>query len=151
MEIEVWHIWIIVSILLFIIEIFTPAFLAACLAIGCIASGIFSYFDFGIKIQLVAFSIGTLSSFFGIRPFMLKYAHRESDKIKTNVDALIGKIGKVTVKIDNSKNQGRVAVEGDDWRAETQNDIIINEGEKIEVLKVNSTILIVKPLNKKEE
>lgn len=148
MDFAVWHIWIIIAVLLFIVEIFAPTFLAACVAIGCIAAGLFSYFDFGIKIQLIAFSIGTLASFFGVRPFMLKYAHRNSDKVKTNVDALVGKIGKVTVAIDNSQNQGRVTVEGDDWKAETENNEILNAGEKVEILKINSTILIVKPITK---
>lgn len=148
MEVEVWHIWIIVAILLFIVEIFAPTFLASCLAIGCITSGTFSYFDFGIKIQLIAFSIGTLVGFFGVRPFMLKYAHKKSKKVKTNMEALVSKIGRVTVTIDSSKNQGRVTVEGDDWKAETETNEIINEGERVEVLKVNSTILIVKPFLK---
>lgn len=148
MEIEIWHIWIIVAVLLFIVEIFTPAFLAACLAIGCIVAGIFSYFDFGMKIQLFAFSIGTLLSFFGVRPFILKYGHKKSNDIKTNVNALVGKIGKVTVTIDNYQNQGRITVEGDDWKAETENNEILNAGEKVEILKVNSTILTVKSIKK---
>jgi len=148
MEIEIWHIWIIAAVLLFILEIFTPAFLAASLAIGCIFAGIVSSMDFGIKIQLLAFSIGTLVSFIGIRPFILKYGHRKSGDLKTNVDALIGKTGKVTVTIDNSKNQGRIIFEGDDWRAETENDEILNVGERVEILKVNSTILTVKSIKK---
>ncbi len=148
MEIETWHIWIIIAVLLFIIEIFAPTFLAACLAIGCLVSRLFAYFDFGVKIQLIAFSSGTLASFFGARPFMLKYAHKKSDKVKTNTEALIGKIGRVTVTINNSKSQGRVTVEGDDWRAETENNEIINTGENVEVLKINSTILIVKQISK---
>lgn len=148
MEIEVWHIWIIIAVFLFIVEIFTPTFLMACLALGCIAAGISSYLDYGIKIQLLSFSIGTLIGFFGVRPFMLKYAHRNSDKVKTNIEALVGKVGRVTVTIDSSQNQGRVTVEGDDWRAETENNEIINEGERVEVLKINSTILIVKQTTK---
>ncbi|MDO9153182.1 MAG: NfeD family protein [Paludibacter sp.] len=150
MEFEIWHIWIIVAVLLFIVEIFTPAFLAACLAIGCIFAGIFSSIDFGIKIQLLAFSFGTLISFFGVRPFILKYGHKKSGDLKTNVHALVGKIGKVTVTIDNSQNQGRISVEGDDWKAETENNEILNAGERVEILKVNSTILTVK-LFKKED
>lgn len=148
MDLSVWHIWIIVAVILFIVEIFAPTFLAACIAIGCVAAGLFSYFDVDIKIQLIAFSIGALASFFGVRPFMLKYAHKNSDKVKTNVDALVGKIGKVTIDIDNSQNQGRVTIEGDDWKAESENNEILNAGGKVEILKVNSTILIVKPITK---
>ena len=149
MEIEIWHIWIIVALIFFIIEIFAPTFLAASIAIGCIAAGIFSSIGFDIKMQLIAFSIGTLASFFGVRPFMLKYAHRNSNKVKTNVEALVGKIGKVIIPIDNSQNQGRIIVEGDDWKAETENNEILNAGEKVEVLKINSTTLIVKRITKK--
>lgn len=148
MEFEIWHIWIIVAVLLFIAEIFTPAFLAACLAIGCIFAGIVSSLDFGFKIQLIAFSIGTLISFFGARPFILKYGHKKSGDLKTNVDALVGKIGKVTVTIDNFNNQGRLTIEGDDWKAESENHEIINVGERVEILEVDSTILKVKLINK---
>ena len=143
-----WHIWIIIALLFFIIEVFFPTFLAACIGIGCIAAGIPSYFNYSLEIQILIFCAGVLISFFGARPAMLKYAHRKSRDVKTNVDALTGKIGKVIVTIDNSKNEGRVVVEGDNWRAETENDYLINEGEKVEILKINSTILIVKPLNK---
>ena len=150
MQIESWHIWVIVAILLFIVEVFIPTFLPACLAIGCLTSGFFSFFDFGIKIQLLAFSLGTLASFFGVRPFMLKYAHKKSIKVKTNVDALVGKNGRVSITIDNSKNEGRVSVDGDDWKAESNTDTIINVGEKVEIIEINSTILTVKRLNRED-
>ena len=150
MELEIWHIWIIVAVILFIVEIFTPAFLSACLAIGCIFAGIFSSIDFGLKIQLIAFSVGTLISFFGIRPFIIKFGHKKSGDLKTNVDALIGKIGKVSVTIDNFQNEGRVIVEGDDWKAESENNEILNAGEKVEIIKVNSTILTVRLIKKED-
>ena len=144
MEFEFWHMWIIVAILFFIIEIFTPAFLMACFAIGAIFAGIASYFNFGLNTQIVAFSIGTLISFLGVRPLILKYGHKKGSIIKTNVEGLVGKIGKVSDTIDNSKDEGRIIVEGDNWRAISDNDEIINIGEKVEILKVESTILTVK-------
>lgn len=147
MELAEWHIWIIAAILLFIIEIFTPGFLTASLAIGCIAAGITSALDFGLKVQLFSFSVGTLIAFFGIRPFILKYGHGKKEVIKTNTEALIGKAGRVVVTIDNAKNEGRVLVEGDDWKAEAQSDQLIEAGQRVQVVQVNSTILIVKPLN----
>lgn len=147
MEIEIWQIWIIVTVILFIVEIFIPTFFAASLAIGSLAAAIFSFLGFGTEVQLIVFSLGTLASFFAIRPFMLKYAHRKNGHVETNVDALIGKTAKVIVAIDNSKNEGRVIFEGDNWRAETENNEIVEPGRKVEILKVDSTVLIVKPLN----
>ena len=102
----------------------------------------------GYMVQLIAFSTGTIISFFGVRPFILKYGHKKGGDLKTNVHSLVGKIGKVIVTIDNSQSQGRVIVEGDDWKAETENDEILNAGERVEILKVDSTILTVKLIKK---
>lgn len=144
MDFEFWHLWVILAILLFIIEIFTPAFLMACFAIGALLAGVVSFFGFGLNIQIIAFSIGTLISFFGVRPLIIKYGHRKEGIIKTNVEGLIGKIGKVAITIDNSVDEGRIIVEGDNWRAISNTDEIINIGERVEILKVDSTILTVK-------
>jgi membrane protein implicated in regulation of membrane protease activity len=146
MEISAWHIWIIAAIIFFILEIGVPSFYMACIAIGCIAAGISSALDLGIKAQLISLSAGILVAFFGARPFMIKYLYRKSRNVKTNVDALIDKVGRVTVTINNAENKGRVIVEGDDWRAEAKNDEIIKEGSKIQVVNINSTTLIVKSI-----
>lgn len=143
---EIWHIWIFLAVGLFIVEIFTPTFLAICLALGCITSGIFSYFDYDFKVQLIAFSTGALIGFFGVRPFMLKYAYRNSKNIKTNTEALVGRVGRVEITIDNLQNCGSVIIDGDHWRAETENNEIIKQGEKAQVLRVSSNIIIVKPI-----
>ena len=79
---------------------------------------------------------------------MLKYAHKNSKEVKTNMDALVGRTGRVVVVIDNKQNQGRIIVDGDNWRAESENNNIINEGEKVEIIKVNSTTLIIKQITK---
>ena len=147
MEFEVWHVWLILAIILFIIEIFVPTLLAACLGFGCVVAGIFSIMGLGIEIQLLGFSIATLIAFFAARPFFLKYAHKNSKKVRTNVDALLGKHGYVLQTIENAKNEGRVSVGGEDWRGISYNNEIIHEGMRIEVVEVNSTILKVKPLN----
>ena len=64
---------------------------------------------------------------------MMKYAYRKSDKVKTNVDALVGSKGRVTEIIDFKKNTGRVFVNGDDWKAESENGEIIQQDEQIKV------------------
>jgi membrane protein implicated in regulation of membrane protease activity len=46
----------------------------------------------------------------------------------------------------NDKNKGRVKLAGDDWRAESFDNAPIDLGKQVEVVKVNSTILIVKTI-----
>ncbi|MEN8139189.1 MAG: NfeD family protein [Bacteroidota bacterium] len=139
-----WENWVYLGIILFILEIFTPGFVAACIGIGAFAAGIFAYFDASISIQLLAFSIGTLVSFGAIRPYVLKYLYKSKDVTKTNADSLIGRTGKVKETINNDLNQGRVLIDGDNWRALSNDGTIIEKGETVEVLNLKSTILIVK-------
>jgi membrane protein implicated in regulation of membrane protease activity len=147
MTIEEWQIWLIIAILLVILEIFTPSFLALTIAIACSLASLTSFFGFNFKIQLILFSISLFISFFKIRPFMIKYAHKKTKDFKSNVDALIGKVGKVLVTIDFYKNEGRIFVNGEDWKAESENNEIIESGEKVLIISVNSTILKVKKIN----
>jgi len=141
---EIWHIWIIAAIVLLIVEVFAPTFLASCIALGCISAGFISFLDFGLKSQLILFSIGTAIGFFAVRPFMLKYAHKNSITLKTNTGALVGKEARVSETIDSEKNKGRVIVDGEDWKAESENSEPIDCGTKVQIVSVNSTILIVK-------
>jgi membrane protein implicated in regulation of membrane protease activity len=139
-----WEIWLIITLLLLIVEAFFPTFLAASLAFGCVLSALLAFIGSPLKIQLCSFSLGTILSFFFARPFMIKYAHKRNVNFETNVYALVGKTGKVIVTIDHLKNQGRVMVEGDNWKAATEDETLIDEGQNVEILKVNSTTLIVK-------
>lgn len=144
MILEVWHFWVIAALIAGIIEIFTPSFIAFSIAIGCLFSALGAGLEASVELQLLLFSVGTAISFFGVRPFMLKFAHKNSNSIKTNTDALVGKKGRVTDIIDNMANTGRVMVEGDDWRALTEDDSVVNAGESVEVIRVDSTRLYVK-------
>lgn len=144
---QAWHIWIFVAILFFIIEIFTPGFVLACFGVGCIASALVAFLKFNLQIQILAFSATTLAVFFGLRPLILQYFFKSTDNVKTNIDALANKIARVSVKIDPAQNTGRVLVNGEDWRAVSVDESEIQVGEKVEVLKVEGSKVIVKKIS----
>ena len=139
------------AIVLFIGEILSPGFLLACFGIACLVAGVVAYYDMGFGAQMLTFSISTLVVFFGIRPFVLKYLHTSPETTKTNVEALIGKIGVVSERIDPATAKGRTIVGGEDWRAIAIDDTEIAAGDKIEVVRVEGTKLFVKPVTKREE
>ena len=145
MDLSPWHWWAIAALLLFILEIFTPAFLAASAGIGCLLAAACAGMGWGIELQLLAFSVGTAASMFSVRPFMKRYGGGAG--IPTNVDALAGKIGRVSERIDHRANTGRVIVDGDDWRAVTENDQAVEAGSRVQVIRVDSTILLVRPID----
>lgn len=145
MEFEIWHYWLMAAIVLAALEIVIPSFIVINFAVGALLTTIFAAFNASIEWQIAIFAVGSLASFFIVRPFMLKWGFKKSANIKTNVDAMIGKIGKVTEQINIEKNTGRVMLDGDDWRAKTEDDSIIEKDLLVEVLKVDSIVLYVKP------
>jgi membrane protein implicated in regulation of membrane protease activity len=141
---EIWHILVILGIIAFIAEIFTSGFIAGSIGIGFLFAAFGSFLGFGTFWLIIFFSFGILLTFFLIRPLMLKYGHKE--KIKTNRDALFEKTGIITEDIDPSKNTGRVKIDGDDWKAESNNNEIIKKGTAVKVVAIESIILIVEPV-----
>jgi len=142
---EVWHIWAIVALLFIILEIFTSGFAVMCFSFGGIAAAIAAGCDASLTWQIVWFCIFTAIAFVTVRPFVLRTFFKDEKKtVKTNVDALVGRQARVTEPIDPKAGTGRVAVDGDDWKAETEDDSCVEKGEKVEIVKVDSVIVTVK-------
>ena len=144
---DIWKIWVVGAVVAGIVEIFVPSFLAASLGVGCLFAALSTALGAGLEVQLLAFSLGTLLSFFAARPFMMRYAYRRTRNHATNVSALSGKRGYVSASFDPVLKRGRVVVEGDDWMAESESRQVLGAGTEVEVVRVDSTLLIVKPLS----
>ena len=138
----VWQLWFVAGIVFLIAEIFTPGFVVATFGVGCIFTGIFAIFIPNLQIQIVIFVISSAAIFIGIRPFAKKYLYSPQAE-KTNVDALVGKIAKVTETIDPKTDQGRAQIAGDNFKAISVNEKSIEKGKKVRVEKVEGTKVIV--------
>src|SRR3989442_5057813 len=117
-----WQVWIVAALVLFGAEMLAPGFWLVSVALGCLAAGVVSAILPGLLAPSLTFAATTVASLVGIRPFLLRHMHRGTDVVRTNVDALIGKIGVVTERIDPATKRGRVLVEGEDWRGATLPD-----------------------------
>src|SRR6266704_5401659 len=95
-----WQAWLVTALLLFVAEMVAPGFWLLSVAVGCLAAGVVSLVVPGALVPTLSFAAGTLLSLVGIRPFLLKYIHPRAGALKTNVDALAGKVGIVSERID---------------------------------------------------
>lgn len=143
---EVWHIWLIVALVFFIVEIFTQGFAVVCFSFGCIAGAICAAFNLEFLYQMIAFAVFTLIAFILIRPVILKFFFKKSKDYRTNTAALIGRQVIVRETIDNAANTGRVAVDGEEWKAINESNEIIEKGTMVEIIAQNSLILTVKKI-----
>ena len=57
---------------------------------------------------------------------------------------LIGRKGIVSERIDATQHTGRVAIDGDDWKAVSDDGSVIEKGTTVEIVKLESIIVTVK-------
>lgn len=144
---EIWHIWAAIALIMVIIEIFTVGFFAICLAFGAAVAAIVSVFTESISWQIVVFAVVTLISFLFVRPLINKVFTKEKDTPKSGVEALIGRTATVETRIDAVAGTGRVAVDGDSWKAVSSDGSVIEKGEKVVIKRIDSIILTVERIN----
>ncbi len=146
-----WQIWTIIGVLLLVAEMFAPGFWLACVAIGCFVAGLAGLAPVGLTGQVIAFAVSTLASLVGIRPFLRRHFRLEPGTgVRTNVDALLGKTGVVTERIDAGggaggvgARSGRVIVEGENWRGASVDGVVLEPGTRVMVVQVDGTTLMV--------
>lgn len=141
---QLYQIWLIAALALIIFEIFSATFGAICFAIGAGFSALAAGLGLNLTWQIVIFAVVSLLAFIFLRPFMMKFLDRKSKDVKTNADALVGRKAFVSERIDASQHTGRVAIDGDDWKAISLDGSVIEKGAEVVIVKLDSIILTVK-------
>lgn len=139
------QIWLLVFVILIGIEVATMSLTTIWFAIGAIGGLFASLAGADTTVQIVIFLMISLVILYFYRPLALKYVNTRLTK--TNVDDLVGKEGRITEKVDNLSQSGRMVVNGMDWSARTENDeLVIEPDTVVRIVKVVGVKLIVEPL-----
>ena len=136
--------WLMAFIILVVMEFLTMGLTTIWFAIGALAAFFASLFGATFWVQIVLFLVVSLVVLVVYRPLAVKYVN--SRRTKTNVDDLIGKEAKVTEKIDNLNQTGRVVLNGMDWSARTTIGGKIDVDTIVRVIDVKGVKLIVEPV-----
>ena len=143
---EIWIYWIIAALILFIIEMFTAGLAVICLSFGCLGGAIAAAADASIEWQLSIFAIVSFIALIAVRPLLKRLFYKNGEKVATNASAMVGKHGVVCADINGDDEQGRVMIEGVDWRAIATDDQHLEKGTRVVVTDINSVVLTVKKL-----
>lgn len=141
-------IWLVIVAVMLIIEIFTMGLTTIWFSIGALASAIAAAFGAPLVIQIVLFVVVSLLIMFLVRPFAMRVVNKE--RMKTNIDAVVGEQAVVQETIDNLKEQGKVIFRGVDWMARSIDNSLISEGELVQIEEVSGVKLVVKRADKSE-
>ena len=139
-----YYYWLIAAIVLVIVEICTAGFGALCFAMGAAFSAIVSGIGGNLTWQIAVFVVVSLLTFIFLRPVVMRFLDKKSKDVKTNAEAIIGRKGIVSERIDASQHTGRVAIDGDDWKAVSEDGSVIDKGVDVEIVKLDSIIVTVK-------
>ncbi len=139
---HVWLIWILASVICLIAELGSGDLFILCFAIGSLAASLVAALGLGIIPQLIALALCSLLSIYFFRPVALRYLHRNDENRVSNADAIIGREGFVSQNIV-AGGYGRVAIDGDDWKAKSDNGEAIAKGSKVRVVARESLIITV--------
>ncbi len=142
---HLWQMWAVVAVVCLILELTAGDFFIICFSIGAVFAAIAAVVGGGFYVQLLVFAVFTLVSLFWVRPFAQRYLHKGEDRRVSNADALLDRHGRVveTVKADGF---GRVQIDGDIWKAVTNETADIAEGANVKVVGRESTIITVETL-----
>lgn len=145
---EPFVVWLILGVIFIIGEILTPTFFLFWFGIGAFVASAISI-AFGTLIQVVSFIVVSGLLVILTRPLTKRLTKEQPRKI--HIDEIIGKIGSVIETINNEQGKGLVKINGDMWRAYSNDDSIIQEGEKVKILKVEGAHVIVEKLKGGEQ
>lgn len=137
--------WIIAGVAFLILEIITVPieFLFTSIGLAGIFTGILAYLGLhNVKIQVIIFIISSLAIFFTVRPIAKKFLYSKKD-VKTNINSYVGKTAKVIQPINNLHDIGRVTIFGEEWRAKSVTNEIIDEGAIVIIEEIEDLTLLV--------
>ena len=143
-----YYYWLIAAIVLVIVEILTAGFGSICFALGAALAALAAGLGVNnIVWQIAIFVVVSLLTFIFLRPVVMRFLDKKSKDVKTNADAIIGRKGVVSERIDATQHTGRVAIDGDDWKAVSEDGAAIEKGDDVEIVKRDSIIVTVRKCN----
>ncbi len=144
---NVLFVWLLLLIVMIVTELITMGLTTIWFAGGAIIAIILAVLHVPVAIQIAAFLVVSIVLLIFTRPIAVKYFNH--DRLKTNVESMIGRQAVVISEIDNLNGIGQIQVNGQEWSARTVEDgQVIPVGEVVVIKAVSGVKLIVELKNK---
>ncbi len=126
-------IWLVLTILLVVAEIFTVGLVSIWFAGGALVATIAAYFGANIWWQILLFVIVSGILLVVTRPLALRYF--KPNLVKTNYDRVIGENVCLIESVDNLHGTGAAVYKGQEWTARAYNEEKTFEAGEIVLVK----------------
>lgn len=144
---NVLFVWLLLLLVMIVTELITMGLTTIWFAGGAIVAIILAVLHVPLAIQIAVFLAVSIVLLIFTRPIAVKYFNH--DRLKTNVESMIGRQAVVISEIDNLNGIGQIQVNGQVWSARTVEDgQVIPVGEVVVIKAVSGVKLIVELKNK---
>lgn len=133
--------WLVLMVFCIVAEIATVGLVSIWFAGGSLIACFLAMANIHIVIQVIVFLVVSLLLLFITQPLAKKWLNK--DRVRTNYEGIIGKVVRVTERVDNINETGTALVNGQEWTARSKNDkIILEQGEVAQVVNISGVKLI---------
>ena len=137
---NLWTLWAVLAMVCLVLELSSGDFYITCFGIGAVCALVASLFALPFWAQVVIFAVFSVLSIYCIRPHLVHMLDAKGGQRKSNADAIIGRVGKVTETI-KAGDYGRMKLDGDDWKAESDETEDLPVGTKVRIIGRESIIV----------
>ena len=137
-------VWLVLMVLFLVTEASTVTLVSLWFAAGSLAAMLVSLLKVPVWFQIMVFILVSAIALSALRPLVRK--HIKPKLTKTNVDAVIGSTGLVTVAIDNVSAVGQVKLGAMYWTARSESGAPIGEGTLVKVERIEGVKAFVSPV-----
>lgn len=137
-----WLIWVVAAVALAIGEVLTPGlFFLGPVALAAVAAALASLLGAGAIGSLIVFIVCSVASLAFLRPVARRHV-RLPALSRTGTDALVGRKGVVTHRVDALG--GRVRIGGEEWSARSYLDgQVFAEGQTVDIIQIEGVTALV--------
>ena len=136
--------WLVLLIVFLAVEAATVTLVSLWFAAGALAALLVSFFGAAIWLQVLIFLAVSAVALAALRPVARKYIRPKITA--TNVDAVIGSTGLVTVAVDNVTASGQVKLGAMVWSARSTSGDPIPEGTLVRADRIEGVKVFVSPV-----
>lgn len=138
------YFWLVLLLICIVVEFITMGLTTVWFAGGTLAAIPAAALHAPMALQVALFLAVSILLLIFTRPIAVKYFNK--DRIRTNVESLVGRQAIVISEINNLEGTGQVTVGGQEWTARSsEEDIKILVGAVVVIRAISGVKLIVEP------
>ncbi len=140
---EMMILWLLLLIVAIGVEVCTMGLTSIWFAGGALVAILAALLKAPVVVQVLLFFAVSILLLIFTRPVAVRYFNK--DRVRTNVEGMVGRQAVVISEVDNIQGTGQVTVGGQEWSATSWDDNVrIPVGNVVEVLAVSGVRLIVR-------